>query len=77
LYTLCAPDYFSKSSTGLIVGVWTLFVGVGFMISPMIAGWIADVTGRFMWSFMLAGVTSIISSVLLCLVKEKVSSANY
>lgn len=77
LYALCAPDYFSKSSTGLIVGVWTLFVGIGFMISPMIAGWIADVTGRFMWSFILAVVTSIISSVLLCLVRKKVLSADF
>jgi len=77
LYALCAPDYFSKSSTGLIVGFWTLFLGVGFMISPVIAGWIADVTGRFMWSFMLAVVTSIISTVLLFLVRMKVSFAEF
>jgi MFS family permease len=75
LYALCAPDYFSKSSTGLIVGLWTLFLGIGFMISPIIAGWIADVTGRFIWSFMLAVVTSIISTALLFLVRIKVSFA--
>ena len=76
LYAACASDYFSKSSTGLVVGFWTLFIGIGFIISPIIAGWIADVTGRFMWSFVLAVVTSIISTVLLFFVRKKVSFAN-
>lgn len=53
LYAVCATDYFSKGSAGFIVGFWTLFLGIGFILSPIIAGWIADVTGMFMWSFIL------------------------
>jgi sugar phosphate permease len=74
LYALCAPDYFSKSSAGFIVGFWTLFLGIGFILSPIIAGWIADVTGMFMWSFILAVATALISMFLLFLVRKRVSS---
>ena len=74
LYALCAPDYFPKSSTGFIVGFWTLFLGIGFILSPIIAGWIADVTGMFKWSFILAIATAIISILPLLLVGKKISS---
>ncbi|NWG02639.1 MAG: MFS transporter [Syntrophaceae bacterium] len=73
LFALCAPDYFSQRNAGFIVGFWTLFLGVGLVISPIIAGWIADGTGRFMWSFMLAMVTAMISIFLLLLVRRKIS----
>jgi len=71
LYALCAPDYFSKSYAGFIVGFWTLFLGIGFVISPIIAGWIADVTGVFRWSFILAIATAMVSILLLFLVGRK------
>jgi len=71
LYALCAPDYFSKSQAGLIVGLWTLFLGIGFILSPIISGWIADVTGTFVWSFALAIVTAMISNFLLLLGGKK------
>jgi len=71
LYALCAPDYFSKSRAGFIVGLCTLFLGIGFMLSPIIAGWIADVTGTFMWSFVLAIVTAMVSIFLLLLGGKK------
>ncbi|GAH81683.1 unnamed protein product, partial [marine sediment metagenome] len=45
LYAASASDYFSKESAGSIVGLWTLYLGVGSIISPIIAGWIADTTG--------------------------------
>jgi sugar phosphate permease len=76
LYALCAPDYFSKSSAGFIVGFWTLFLGIGFILSPIIAGWIADTTGRFMWSFVLAIAAAIISMFLMLLVGKKISCGN-
>lgn len=76
LYAVCATDYFSKGSAGFIVGFWTLFLGIGFILSPIIAGWIADVTGMFMWSFILAMSTAVISMFLLFLVGKKFSFAN-
>jgi len=72
LYAACASDYFSRNSTGLIVGFWTLFLGFGMIFSPIIAGWIADVTGSFMWSFILATVTAVIS-IFLLLVGKKIA----
>ena len=74
LYALCAPDYFHRSSPGFIVGSWTLFLGVGFILSPIIAGWIADETGRFMWSFVLGIATTILSMMLLVVVGKTYSS---
>jgi len=71
LYALCAPDYFSKTQAGLIVGLWTLFLGIGFILSPIISGWIADVTGTFIWSFVLAIVTATMSIFLLLLGGKK------
>ncbi len=71
LYALCAPDFFSKSQAGFIVGLWTLFLGIGLILSPIIAGWVADVTGTFMWSFALAIATAMISSFLLLLGGKK------
>lgn len=76
LYALCATDYFSKSYAGFIVGFWTLFLGIGFILSPIIAGWIADGTGRFMWSFILAVSTAVLSVFLLFRVGKKVSSTH-
>jgi len=76
LYALCASDYFSKSSAGFIVGFWTLFLGIGFVLSPIIAGWMADLTETFLWSFTLAITTAILSISLLFLVRKKVSSVS-
>jgi MFS family permease len=58
------------------VGFWTLFLGIGFILSPMVAGWIADVTGMFMWSFILAISTAVVSMFLLFLVGKKFSFVN-
>ena len=76
LQALCSIDYFSKNSSGFIVGFWTLFLGIGLVLSPIFAGWIADVAGVFKWSFILAIATAITSMLLLFLVKRKVYSPN-
>jgi MFS family permease len=77
LYAVCAPDYFSKGSSGFVVGFWTLFLGIGLILSPVIAGWLADETGIFMWSFILAIGAALISTFLLFLVQKKVSSVTF
>jgi len=65
MYAAAASDYFSKESSGSIVGLWTVYLGIGSVISPIIAGWIADATGTLSWSFILAAVGGIISFLLL------------
>jgi OFA family oxalate/formate antiporter-like MFS transporter len=65
MYAASASDYFSKESAGSIVGLWTLYLGIGSTLSPIIAGWIADTTGTLAWSFVLAAAGAVISFFLL------------
>ena len=65
MYAAAASDYFSKESSGSIVGLWTVYLGIGSVISPIIAGWIADTTGTLSWSFVLAAAGGIVSLLLL------------
>lgn len=65
MYAASASDYFSKDSSGSIVGLWTVYLGIGSIISPIIAGWIADTTGTLSWSFVLAAAGGVMSLLLL------------
>ena len=65
MYAASASDYFSKDYSGSIIGLWTVYLGVGSIISPIIAGWIADTTGTLSWSFILAAIGGGISFLLL------------
>ena len=65
MYAAAASDYFSKNSTGSIVGLWTFLMGIGSILSPTIAGWIADTTGTLTWSFILSAAGAVISLFLL------------
>jgi len=42
-----------------------VYLGVGSILSPIIAGWIADTTGTLAWSFVMAAVGAVISLLLL------------
>jgi len=65
LYAACASDYFPKEAAGGIIGLWTVFLGVGMILSPVISGWTADATGTFSWSFILAMCAAMASLFLL------------
>ena len=65
LYAASASDYFSKEAAGSIVGLWTVFLGVGSVLSPIMAGWVADATGTLAWSFVLAAAAAVVSLLLL------------
>jgi len=65
MYAASASDYFSKESPGSIVGLWTVYLGIGSILSPIISGWIADTTGTLSWSFVLAAAGAVISLFLL------------
>lgn len=65
MYAASASDYFSKESSGSIVGLWTVYLGIGSILSPILAGWIADATGTLSWSFILSAVSAGISLLLL------------
>jgi MFS family permease len=71
MYAACASDFFSKQAAGRIIGLWTVYLGIGTMSSPIIAGWIADATGTLMWSFLIA-MSGGIASLLFLLPMLKV-----
>ena len=65
MYAAAASDYFSKKLAGSIVGLWTVYLGIGSLLSPIIAGWIADTTDTLMWSFLLGTAAAAVSLILL------------
>lgn len=65
MYAAAASDYFSKEIAGSIVGLWTTYLGIGSILSPIIAGWVADTTGTLAWSFLVAMAAAVIALVLL------------
>jgi MFS family permease len=65
MYAACASDFFSRQAAGRIIGLWTVYLGIGLMLSPLLAGWIADATGTLMWSFLIAAAGGIASLLLL------------
>ena len=76
MYAAFAPDYFSKESAGSIIGLWTFYLGIGVIVSPVIAGWIADTTGTLTWSFLLAMAGAVICLILLLAVWRAVSGSS-
>ena len=59
MYGAAAADFFPQGSTGSVLGFWTIFYGMGLTLAPTLGGYIADLTGTFTWSFLLAAVTGV------------------
>jgi MFS family permease len=65
MYGACARDYFPKEMTGAVFGGMTIFYGVGAMISPVLTGHLADITGTFRWPFSLGAFTALIAALCM------------
>ncbi|MBW1996494.1 MAG: MFS transporter [Deltaproteobacteria bacterium] len=65
LYAASARDMFSKDYSGSVIGLWTVYHGLGSVLSPVIAGRTIDATGTYFWAFVLAVIASILSLLLL------------
>ena len=65
LYAACARDYFPKEVTGTVLGLLTIFYGGGAMFSPVLTGYLADITGTFRWSFGLGAFTTFIAALVI------------
>jgi MFS family permease len=74
MYAACVRDYFPEEIAGTILGLLTIFYGVGMMISPVFTGYLADVTGTFRWSFGLGAFISFISALLIGFLKKPIES---
>jgi len=72
LYAACAADFFAKESSGTIIGLWTLYLGIGLTLSPVVAGWTADITGTLRWAFIISAISGLGTTLLLLpLLKKK------
>lgn len=65
MYAAAASDYFSREYSGSIVGLWTVYLGVGSLLAPPIAGLLADTTGTLSWSFVMGAAGAAVSFLLL------------
>ena len=65
VYAAVASDYFPKMYSGRIIGLWTVYLGIGSIVAPPLAGWTIDTTGSYAWAFLLTSVSAAISILLL------------
>ena len=66
----CARDYFPREVTGTVLGLLTFFYGVGAMISPVLTGYLADVTGTFRWPFGLGALACLFAGLLIAFLRR-------
>lgn len=66
----CARDYFPKEVTGTALGLLTVFYGIGAMSTPILTGYLADVTGTFRWSFGLGALTALVAAVVTAFLEK-------
>jgi sugar phosphate permease len=76
LVAACGRDYFPKEVTGTILGLLTIFYGAGAMTTPVVTGYLADLTGTFRWPFGLGAFASLFASFLIGFLKRPKGSAN-
>lgn len=65
VYAAAAADYFDRSATGSVIGLWTVFLGLGSILSPVICGWSIDTSGSYRWAFNIGWISALISVMLL------------
>lgn len=65
MYATCASDYFPKKNSGGVIGLWTVFLGIGSVSAPIVSGWAADSTGTLMWAFVIGTAGGLISLLLI------------
>jgi MFS family permease len=65
VYAASSRDLFSHDYSGSIVGLWTLYHGIGSVLAPVFAGWTIDATGTYVWAFILVAISSALSLLLL------------
>lgn len=66
----CSRDYFPRETTGTAFGLLTFFYGAASVISPVLTGYLADVTGTFRWSFGLGAFTAMLGFILTTFLRE-------
>ena len=66
----CSRDYFPKEVAGTALGLLTIFYGLGAMMTPILTGYMADVTGTFQWPFGVGAFASLFAGFLIGFLKR-------
>ena len=74
VYAASAQDFFPREHTGSVIGLWTLYLGIGSILSPVMAGWIIDSTGGYRGAFVLVTASAVMASLLLVPMHREKSS---
>lgn len=70
MYAACARDYFPKEVAGRVIGLLTLFYGVGALVGPIIGGYLTDLIGTFRWSFGIGALAALLAGLLIGFLKK-------
>jgi MFS family permease len=73
VYAAAASDLFPKRHSGGVVGLWTVFLGLGSIVAPVTCGWMVDQTGSYDWVFILALTAGSLSAFILLAISPKVT----
>lgn len=65
VYAAAAVDFFPKKLAGAVIGLWTVFMGLGSVLSPILCGRTIDVSGAYVWAFHLGGFVALLSILFL------------
>jgi MFS family permease len=65
VYAAAAPDFFPLKISGSVIGIWTVFLGFGSIVSPVICGWTIDHTGGYTLTFLMGTGAGVGSALLL------------
>jgi len=71
MYAACVRDYFPRKITGTVLGLMSIFYGVGMMASPVLTGYLADITGTFRWSFGLGAFAAFTAALIIGYVRRR------
>jgi sugar phosphate permease len=70
MYAAAAGDFFPSETTGSVLGFWSIFYGLGFMLAGILGGFIADFTGSLTWSFLAAAIAGGLSTFFFSQMKN-------
>lgn len=65
IYAASASDFFPGNVTGSVIGLWTLFLGAGSIVAPVVSGWSIDITASYVSAFLIATGSAILSILFL------------
>lgn len=65
VYAAAAVDFFPKYLAGGVIGIWTVFMGIGSLLSPVLCGLVIDISGAYVPAFHLGSTLSLISILFL------------